>query len=42
MDIVNLTKGEKVIYNDKEVIITKAMVVSVCQQLLQQCRNIKN
>lgn len=23
MDIVNLTKGEKVIYNDKEVIITK-------------------
>ncbi len=26
----------------KEVVITKAMVVSVCQQLLQQCRNIKN
>ena len=23
MDIINLTKGEKVIYNDKEVIITK-------------------
>ena len=26
----------------QEVQITKAMVVSVCQQLLNQCRNVKN
>lgn len=26
----------------KEVPVTKAMVVSVCHQLLKQCRNIKN
>lgn len=28
--------------NGKEVPVTKAMVVSVCHQLLKQCRNIKN
>ena len=28
-------------YNGKEVQITKAMVVTVCQQLLNQCRNIQ-
>ena len=28
--------------NGKEVQITKAMVVVACQQLLNQCRNIKN
>ena len=27
--------------NGKEVQITKAMVVTVCQQLLNQCRNIQ-
>lgn len=26
----------------QEVHVTKAMVVTVCQQLLKQCRNIKN
>ena len=26
----------------REIPITKAMVVTVCQQLLQHCRNIKN
>ncbi|NHB57674.1 PA1571 family protein [Acinetobacter shaoyimingii] len=26
----------------QEVHITKAMVVTVCQQLLNQCRNVKN
>jgi hypothetical protein len=37
-------KGACVMLNDQgqEVHITKAMVVSVCQQLLNQCRNIKN
>lgn len=28
--------------NGKEVHITNAMVVTICQQLLKQCRNIKN
>ncbi|TCM65221.1 hypothetical protein EC844_11559 [Acinetobacter calcoaceticus] len=28
--------------NGKEIQITKDMVVSVCHQLLNQCRNIKN
>ncbi|SPL70391.1 PA1571 family protein [Acinetobacter stercoris] len=28
--------------NGREVQITKAMVVTVCQQVLKQCRNIKN
>ena len=28
--------------NGKEVHITKDMVVSVCHQLLKQCRNVKN
>lgn len=28
--------------NGKEVTVTKAMVVSMCHQLLKQCRNIKN
>lgn len=28
--------------NGQEVHVTKAMVVSVCQQLLNQCRNVKN
>ena len=37
-------KGACVMLNDQgqEVHITKAMVVSVCQQLLNQCRSIKN
>ncbi|WP_407639235.1 PA1571 family protein [Acinetobacter larvae] len=28
--------------NGQETHITKAMVVSICQQLLKQCRNIKS
>ncbi len=37
-------KNACVMLNDQgqEVHVTKAMVVSVCQQLLRQCRNIKN
>lgn len=37
-------KNACVMLNDQgqEVHVTKAMVVSVCQQLLKQCRNIKN
>lgn len=37
-------KNACVMLNDQghEVHITKAMVVAACQQLLNQCRNIKN
>ena len=37
-------KNACVMFNEQgqEVHVTKAMVVTVCQQLLKQCRNIKN
>ncbi|WP_171254805.1 PA1571 family protein [Acinetobacter sp. TGL-Y2] len=46
--IKNVVESQKknacVMLNDQgqEVHITKAMVVSACQQLLRQCRSIKN
>ena len=46
--IKNVVESQKknacVMLNDQgqEIHITKAMVVSACQQLLRQCRSIKN
>lgn len=46
--IKNVVESQKknacVMLNDQgqEVNVTKAMVVSACQQLLRQCRSIKN
>lgn len=45
LEVLDATKKNNAYLLDadgKEVQITSAMVVNVCQQLLKQCRNIKN
>ncbi|SEL84593.1 PA1571 family protein [Acinetobacter sp. DSM 11652] len=42
--IVDSNKSACLMLNDQgqEIRVTQAMVVSLCQQLIKQCRNIKN
>ena len=42
LDSKNTHRGYMLDAEGKEVQITTAMVRTVCQQLLKQCRNIKN